>query len=118
MPNLLPILAILGVMGWFHIPLDMVTFPMGCLALGLIVDDTVHYLYWYRKSRDVQFAYEKAGPGTVITSLIYILGFSVFLFAAANPVRYFGILAITALITALFGDIVILPIILDKTDKT
>ena len=113
LPNLIPVLAILGVMGWFRIPLDMVTVPMGCLALGIIVDDTVHFLYWYRKSGDVRFALDNAGPGTVITSLIYILGFSIFLFSAAAPVRFFGILSITTMITALFGDIVVLPTILN-----
>jgi len=114
LPNLLPVMAILGVMGWFRIPLDMVTVPMGCMALGIIVDDTIHYLYWYRKSGDVHVALENAGPGTVITSLIYILGFSIFLFSAAVPVRYFGILSITTMITALFGDMVILPTILKR----
>ena len=114
LPNLLPVMAILGVMGWFRIPLDMVTVPMGCMALGIIVDDTVHFLYWYRKSGDVHVALDNAGPGTVITSLIYILGFSIFLFSAAVPVRYFGILSITTMIAALYGDMVILPTILKR----
>jgi len=113
-PNLLPVVAILGVMGWSHIPLDMVTFPIGSLAMGIIVDDTIHFLYWYRKTTNLDKVLEKAGPGIIVTSLIFILGFSVFLFSEAPPVRYFGILLITAMITALFGDIVILPIILQR----
>jgi predicted RND superfamily exporter protein len=117
LPNLFPVIAILGVMGWFHIPLDMITVPMGCMALGIIVDDTVHFLYWYRKTDSVHLALKNAGPGSVITSLIYILGFSVFLFSEANPVRYFGILSITTMATALFGDIVILPVILMKIGR-
>jgi predicted RND superfamily exporter protein len=114
LPNLFPVFVILGVMGWLHIPLDMVTVPMGCLALGIIVDDTVHFLYWYRKAGSVYYALDNAGPGTITTSLIYILGFSVFLFSEANPVRFFGILTITAMATALFGDIVLLPHILKR----
>ena len=114
LPNIFPVLAILGVMGWFKIPLDMVTVPMGCLALGIIVDDTIHYLYWYRKTGSVQLALENAGPGTITTSIIYIAGFSVFLFADANPVKYFGILSITTMVTALFGDIVLLPYIIKR----
>lgn len=117
LPNLFPVLAIVGVMGWFHIPLDMVTVPIGCLALGIIVDDTIHFLYWYRKTENLHLALEKAGPGIVITSLISILGFSVFLFAEAPPVRYFGILSITAMITALFADIVILPVLLEPRGR-
>lgn len=112
LPNVFPVVAMLGVMGWLKIPLDMVTVPMGCLALGIIVDDTVHFLYWYRKTGDLHKTLENAGPGTVITSLIYIIGFSVFLFAEAIPVHYFGILSITAMLSALVGDILILPSIL------
>jgi predicted RND superfamily exporter protein len=101
-------------MGWFGIPLDMVTVPMGCLVLGIIVDDTIHFLYWYRKSGSVDSAFNEAGPGAIFTSVIYILGFSLFLFSSVNPVRYFGILFITSIATALFADIVIMPIILKR----
>jgi predicted RND superfamily exporter protein len=114
LPNILPVVAILGIMGWFRIPLDMVTFPMGCLALGIIVDDTIHFLHWYRKTGDLHHTLGKAGPGTVLTSLIYILGFMVFLLSDAKPVKYFGLLSITTMAAALYGDIVILPTILKK----
>ena len=112
LPNLFPIIAIVGIMGWFHIPLDMVTVPIGCLALGIIVDDTIHFLYWFKKTKQAYLALKEAGPGIVITSVISVLGFSVFLFAEAPPVRDFGILSITAMITAFLGDIVILPVLL------
>ena len=118
LPNLFPIIAILGIMGWFHIPLDMVTVPIGCLALGIIVDDTIHFLYWFKKTNHVEPAFKEAGPGIVVTSIIAVLGFSVFLFAQAPPVRYFGILSITAMITAFLGDIVILPIILQWLERS
>jgi predicted RND superfamily exporter protein len=111
-PNILPVAAILGIMGWLRIPLDMVTMPMGCMALGIIVDDTVHILYWYRKTTDTDLAFENAGPGTILTSLIYIMGFCVFLTSGIYPVRYFGILLITAMATAFVGDIMLLPYLL------
>ena len=111
-PNVFPIIAMIGVMGWIRIPLDMVTVPIGCLALGTIVDNSIHLLYWYRKTGEVQDAFSHAGPGIILTSVILGLGFCVFLFAQAPPARNFGLLSITAMLTALFGDIVILPIIL------
>ncbi len=111
-PNVLPVLAVLGVMGGYHIPLDMVTLPIGCLVLGIIVDDTVHFLYWFRKRETLHGALQEAGPGMIMTSIVHILGFSVFLLAAAPPIRYFGMLSITAMVTALFGDVIILPVIL------
>lgn len=111
-PNLLPVIAVLGMMGLLHLPLDMVTLPIGCLSLGIIVDDTIHFLYWFKKTSDLHTTLKEAGPGMVVTSLIHILGFAVFLLSGAPPVRYFGILTITAMATALFGDIVMLPVIL------
>ena len=113
-PNLVPILMLLGIMGWFRIPLDMVTFPTGCLVLGIIVDDTIHMLYWYRKFENVYTAFAEGGPGIIVTSIIFIAGFSVFLFSDANPVKLFGVLTITTMIAALYGDIIILPLILQS----
>jgi predicted RND superfamily exporter protein len=117
LPNLFPVLSLLGVMGWLGIPLDMVTFPIGCLALGIIVDDTIHFLYWYRKTKDTGTTMVQAGPGIIVTSILAVAGFAVFLFAEAPPVRYFGLLCITAMVSALFGDIIILPFMLKKTVK-
>lgn len=116
-PNLFPIVAMMGVMGWSRIPLDMVTVPIGCLALGTIVDNSIHLLYWYRKTGDVQKAFSHAGPGIIVTSVILILGFSVFLFAQAPPARNFGILSIAAMFMALFGDAVLLPTILQWSKR-
>jgi len=116
-PNIFPILAIIGMMGWLKIPLDMVTVPIGCLLLGIIVDDTIHFLYWYKKTDDLRKTFIEAGPGICFTTFILATGFAVFLISSSPPVRYFGILSITALVSALMGDFVLLPVILRLTDK-
>ncbi|GAB2775028.1 hypothetical protein GCM10010465_21770 [Actinomadura fibrosa] len=112
--NLLPIIIILGFMGWMNIRLDMVTIPIGCLLLSIVVDDTIHYMYWFRKNNDWKMALEKAGPGILVTSIVLSGGFSVFLFSEAPPVRYFGFLSILAIISALILDLLVLPSILQK----
>jgi predicted RND superfamily exporter protein len=117
LPNIFPILAIVGMMGWLRIPLDMVTVPIGCLLLGIIVDDTIHFLYWYKKTGDLRKTFIEAGPGICFTTFILAIGFVVFLISSAPPVRYFGILSITALVSALISDFVLLPVILKLTDK-
>ena len=116
-PNVMPIVFIIGLMGWLGISLNMVTVPIGCLLLCVIVDDSVHFLFWYKQTRDLQTTYDEAGPGIFLTSIILIVGFSVFVLASSPPIRYFGILGITALLTALIGDLILLPIILKTMDS-
>jgi predicted RND superfamily exporter protein len=117
LPNVLPVVFIIGLMGWLKISLNMVTVPIGCLLLCVIVDDTVHFLFWYKQTNDLEMTFVEAGPGIFMTSVILIVGFSVFLLASSPPIRYFGILGITALLTALIGDLVLLPIILKKMES-
>ena len=116
-PNVMPIVFIMGLMGWLRISLNMVTVPIGCLLLCVIVDDSVHFLFWYKQTRDLQTTYDEAGPGIFLTSVILIVGFSVFILASSPPIKYFGILGITALFTALIGDLVLLPIILKTMES-
>jgi len=117
LPNVIPIVFIIGLMGWLRISLNMVTVPIGCLLLCVIVDDSVHFLFWYKQTGDLGKTYLEAGPGIFLTSVILIVGFSVFILASSPPIRYFGILGITALLTALIGDLVLLPIILKTMES-
>jgi hypothetical protein len=117
LPNVLPVVFIIGLMGWLKISLNMVTVPIGCLLLCVVVDDTVHFLFWYKQTGELEMTFVEAGPGIFMTSVILIVGFSVFLLASSPPIRYFGILGITALLTALIGDLVLLPIILKKMES-
>jgi hypothetical protein len=115
--NIFPLAAMLGLMGWAQIPLDMVTVPIGCLVLGTAVDNTCHVLHWYKKKGEAGAAFREAGPGMIINALILSIGFAVFLFAPVPPVRYFGLLGLTGVITALFGDAVILGGIMKWLDR-
>lgn len=112
--NILPVIIILGFMGWMNIRLDMVTIPIGCLLLSIVVDDTIHFLYWYKKKYDWKMALENAGSGILITSVVLTGGFFVLLFSEAPPVRYFGFLSIIAVISALLLDLFVLPSLLNK----
>ncbi|MBC2838996.1 RND family transporter [Robiginitalea sp. SC105] len=107
--NILPILVMLGLMGWLNIRLDMVTIPIGCLLLSIVVDDTFHFMHWYKVTRDEELALQKAGPGIVITSFVICSGFVILLLSGSPPVRYFGLLSISAIAMALLGDILLLP---------
>lgn len=115
--NGLPILFIIGMMGWLGLNLDMITVPIGCLLLGIVVDDTIHFLYWYRKSNDSSEAIMQAGPGIFYTSFLLMVGFIIMAFSPAPPVMYYGILSFSALLGALFSDLFLLPALIHKMKK-
>lgn len=115
LPNALPVVFVIGLMGWTGLTLNMATVPIGCLMLGILVDNTFHILFWYRKRSSLREAFDEVAPGMFLNSLILAVGFSVFLFAASPPIRYFGILSILALVAGLAGDSVLLPVLVRWT---
>jgi predicted RND superfamily exporter protein len=115
--NVLPIMVMLGIMGLAGINLDMVTIPIGCLLMSIVVDDTIHFMHWYRKGYEVKPAIEQAGPGILFTTVLLGLGFSTLLLAEAPPVQYFALLSLLALGTALVADLVVLPSLLSKRNQ-
>jgi uncharacterized protein len=112
--NIFPVILLLGLMGWLGIHLDMVTIPVGCLLISIVVDDTIHFMFWYKKRLNVEEALIKGGPGIFFTSMLLCSGFSILLFAQAPPVIYFAVLSLFALFTALLGDLILLPSFLKK----
>lgn len=112
--NMLPITVILATMGWLKIRLDMVTIPIACLLLGVVVDDTIHLLYWLKKENDVMKALKRSGPGMLSTSIAMSVGFSVLLVSDAPPIRYFGLLSVLAILIALIADLFLLPVLITK----
>ncbi len=116
-PNLGPILIVMGIMGWFAIPLDMFTMMVASVAIGLAVDDTVHFIYnfkrYYTKSGDVRDAVghtlHTAGRAMLTTSIVLSIGFFIFMFASMNNVFNFGMLVGMAIILALLGDFFLAP---------
>lgn len=112
--NIFPILSMLGLMGWLGIHLDMVTIPIGCLLISIVVDDTIHLMYWYKMKMNLKEALSQAGPGIFFTTILLSLGFSILLLSDTPPVEYFAILSLFALGTALLGDLILLPSLLKK----
>lgn len=119
--NLVPILLTLGVMGFAGIRLDVATVTIGAIVLGLVVDDTVQFLYRYqhelaRLNGDSEAATRATvrtlGRSLVITAMVLALGFSVLGFAGIKSVAWFGLLVALALGTGVFGDLLVLPAML------
>ena len=117
-PNLFPVLFVLGVMGWAGISLNVVTVMIASIALGIAVDDTIHYLARYRiesnKTGDRVEAMRRTmlhtGKAIVFTSVVMAGGFWVICFSDFRPNIYLGLLTGVAMIAALLGDLLLLPI--------
>ncbi len=112
--NLFPLIVTLGFMGISGIRLDIATVTIAAIAIGISVDDTIHFLCRYKKSKDLTETIELSGSSIVSTSLIFAGGFSVLLLSGVKSIVYFGLLIIIFLIAALIGDLILLPALLSK----
>ena len=115
--NLLPVIFVVGMMGWLGILSDVATVMVGSVAFGLAVDDTFHYLYHRRKSGSIVEAALIAGQGIVATSFMLAVGLSVLGFSGFNPVVRFGLLTALAVLIALFVDAVLLPALVGEKER-
>ncbi|NRA98060.1 MAG: MMPL family transporter [Planctomycetes bacterium] len=116
-PNLLPIWLTLGLMGLLGIPLDSSTLLLGCVVIGLAVDDTIHFMHKFQRylavSGDARAAVRETlqttGAALFFTTLVITAGFSTMLFGYMNNAREFGLLATFAAATAFLADLLVAP---------
>lgn len=116
-PNLFPILINFGIMGWFGIELSMATSLIATIAIGLAVDDTIHYLvrynYEFRKDLDekraLRVTIRHIARPIIFTTLTIIIGFSVLGFSNFQPTAVFGMMMVITMVSALIGDLILLP---------
>ncbi|MBU2977181.1 MMPL family transporter [Alteromonas sp. C1M14] len=120
-PNVLTTLGILGVIGWLGISLDIMTITIAAIAMGIAVDDTIHFLHSYLSagkapsaSSASKQAFEHSGRAILYTSVIIATGFSLFGFSDFLPSVYFGLLASLAMLMALVTDLTLLPALLNR----
>ncbi len=116
-PNLFPIICTLGIMGWLKIPLDVSTIMIASVTIGIAVDDTIHFLVWFRRNAlsgmDIKSSllktYMDAGKPIVITSVVLCATYLVLISGSVTPIIAFGILASLAMAFALIGDLLVFP---------
>jgi predicted RND superfamily exporter protein len=120
LPNVLPVLVIFGGMGWLGISVDIGSMMAASIALGVAVDDTIHFLTWYREALDqlgdrrraIVHAYRRCAAPTLQAALISGLGLSVFAFSTFTPTQKMGWLMMTILIAGVVAELVMMPAIL------
>ena len=119
-PNLFPIIIALGVMGYMNIPLNTYNLIGGSIAIGLAVDDTIHFFHNFRKyylrSGDIDFAVSEtlrsAGRALLATTLILVSSFWMRLISDLRVVADFGLVMGIALFVAFLADVMLSPALL------
>ncbi|MEZ6031560.1 MAG: MMPL family transporter [Planctomycetaceae bacterium] len=119
--NTFPIVVAFGGMGWLDCPMDIGSVMTASVALGIAVDDTLHFLTYFRRSIVLPGAtrrsavidgYHHCGRAMIQTSVSCGLGLLVFAFSDFVPTSRFAILITLLLMLALLGDLILLPALL------
>ncbi|MCB1869281.1 MAG: MMPL family transporter [Gammaproteobacteria bacterium] len=125
-PNLAPIILTLGLMGWFGIPIDLFTMLIGSIAIGLAVDDTIHFMHNYRRyhhdTGDVREAVRNTllttGRAMLVTTVVLSSGFFLYMFATLSNLSNFGLLTGFTIIMALLADFFLAPALLAQLHRS
>ena len=115
--NLIPIFTVLGVLSWLEISIRPPTAMTFAVALGIAVDDSLHFLLRYRKElaqglnreKAIQSTIMNTGSALMITTTVLVAGFSVLVLSAFLPTYQFGLLSAGMIGTALLCDLTLLP---------
>lgn len=118
-PNLIPVAATLGLMGFTGVTLNVSTVMIAGIAVGIAVDDTIHFLFRYSEERGrgrdrddaVALSVKHAGRAMVATSAVIAGGFSLFSLSSFVPNRDFGRLTAFTMLVALAADLAVLPLL-------
>jgi uncharacterized protein len=116
-PNLLPVLAVLGLMGYLDISMNIATVMVASVALGIVDDDTIHFINRYRREiaggattdGAIETATAHEGRASLTTAIINSTGYAVLLFSEYKPTAWFGGLLALTMAAAFIAEVTILP---------
>ena len=116
-PNLLAATFVLGLMGLINLPLDMMTITIAAIAIGIAVDNSIHYIYRFREEYNLCHDYKESlykshnsiGRAIFFTSITIIFGFSILILSNFIPTIIFGLLTGLAMFIALLAVLTLLP---------
>jgi uncharacterized protein len=116
-PNLFPVLAVLGIMGWVDISMNVATVMLASVALGVVDDDTIHFISRYRREaetgRDTDAAILAAtrheARASATTMIINSCAYAVLVVSDYRPTAWFGGLLALTMVVAFLSEVFILP---------
>lgn len=111
--NLFPLVTIFAMIGYVGFPLNIATATIAAVAIGVVVDDTIHYHFAFRRGLKeglsvqdaIKTAHKDVGEAMIVSSLIIIVGVLLFLFAETGLMVQFGVLAAISMFVALLADL-------------
>lgn len=120
LPNVFPLVVVFGALGWLGFKVDIGIMMTASVALGVAVDDTIHFLTWFRRGMaqgldrrgSTLLAYDRCAIAMTQTTLVAGLGLMVFAISTFTPSQQFGYMMVTMLTAALLGDLLLLPALL------
>lgn len=124
-PNIAPVLIFFGMLGTGIAPLSLPTSLIGSIALGIAIDDTMHFLVAYQAqkalgrdaSQAARHCIRNVGRPIVLTSIMLVVGFSMILISGFATLQEFGILTAFTMAVCLITDLLLLPALLVRVDR-
>jgi uncharacterized protein len=118
--NALPVAAVLGLMGWMGISLNIATVMVASVALGIVDDDTIHFIGRFRREAAAGASTETAiematvheGRASLTTAVVNSLGYAVMMFSAYKPTAWFGGLLALTMAVAFLAEVFVVPAVI------
>ena len=118
--NALPVCAVLGLMGWLGISLNVATVMVASVALGIVDDDTIHFIGRFRREAAAGHGTEAAieaatmheGRASLTTAIINTLGYGIMVMSAYKPTAWFGGLLALTMIVAFLAEVLVVPAVI------
>ena len=121
-PNIFVASSVIGILGLLKIPLDIMTITVAAISVGMAVDNTIHYIYRYKKEMKITHSVEQAlynahtttGRAIFYTATTIATGFSILYLSNFFPTQLFGIFTALAMLIAFISSLSLLPNLLVK----
>ena len=116
-PNFIAAFFILGIIGMLGIPLDMMTITIAAITIGIAVDNSIHYIYRFKKefkkinnyNKTLDRCHSTVGVAILNTSITIVFGFSILVLSNFIPTIYFGVFTGIAMLLAMISVLTLLP---------
>lgn len=124
-PNVLPIVLVVGSMGWLGLPINIATAMIASVSMGLTIDSSIHFLAGIQRGQaagldfhtSLRDTYRSVGSALIYANVALVLGFLTLTLSNFMPLVYFGALVALAMVGGLVGNLVILPVMLALLER-
>src|SRR5436309_820290 len=112
-------LSMLGGIGWFHVPVDVISAPATNVCIGIAIDSMIHLVFGVRRAqRDGKkgwdtwvFAREEQWRGIVYSDVIIAAGFAIFVLSDFPPTQRFGLVVLAGCVIDILANLFVLPLL-------